>query len=70
MKAYHNLKIIPNKTYATYANAEKAAINAIPEDNLYHQRFIITVDTQGRFFPIFLGQNAVQEGMHFHFNVL
>jgi hypothetical protein len=70
MKSYNNVQIIPVKTYASYANAEKAAVNAIPEDNIHYQRFFITCNKEGRFFPVFIGEKACQEGLHFHFNVI
>lgn len=54
------------KTYATAANARKAVANK-GFDGLRH--FIMTDDT-GRFFPVFVGEAAIQDGVHFHFNVV
>lgn len=54
------------KTYATKANAQKA-VAKIGAQRLRH--FIMTND-EGRFFPVFVGQEALQEGIHFHFNVV
>ena len=54
------------KTYATKANARKA-VAKIGAERLRH--FIMQND-EGRFFPVFVGQEAVQEGIHFHFNVV
>lgn len=64
------LQLVPNKTYATHANAV-AAVNkvygAYAEREL---RFFITCNAQGRYFPVFLGEAAVQAHVHFHFNVV
>lgn len=70
------INIEPVKTYATRENAIKAVekkgftdsvtIRGI-EQNL---RYFIHTHTDGRFFPIFLGEAAVQAGVHFHFNVI
>ncbi len=54
------------KTYATKENARKA-VAKIGAQCLRH--FIMQND-EGRFFPVFVGQEAVQEGIHFHFNVV
>jgi hypothetical protein len=54
------------KTYASRENARKA-VAKIGAERLRH--FIMQND-EGRFFPVFVGQEAVQEGIHFHFNVV
>lgn len=57
------------KTYATKANAiaavEKKA-GYFPED----LRYIVMRDDNGRYFPVFIGEAAVQAGAHFHFHVV
>lgn len=50
-------------TYKTYANAVKAA-----EKKIGHldQRVIIASTPEGRFFPVAIGEKALQDGVHFH----
>lgn len=54
------------KTYASKENARKAVLK-IGAERLRH--FIMQNDA-GRWFPVFVGQEALQEGIHFHFNVV
>lgn len=61
------IKIEPTKTYKTEANAIKAAEAKFGGRGL---RYFIALHTDGRHFPVFLGEAAVQEGVHFHFNVI
>lgn len=69
--------IEPVKTYATRENAIKAVEKKFgkldqPSDNpsFKEQRFFIMTHTDGRFFPVFVGMQAIQAGVHFHFNVI
>lgn len=65
----------PNKTYATEAHAVKAVERVVDvyrgdgrdSDGL---DFFITAGADGRFFPVFVGERAVQAGMHFHFCII
>lgn len=60
----------PNKTYATAANAVKAVEKLFPsagEDNL---NYLVLTDADGRFYPLFIGNRAVEKMVHFHFNVM
>lgn len=50
------------KTYATRENAEKA----IRKRKLEHFRYVIAVGEDGRYFPVFIGQDAAHRGV-FHF---
>ncbi|CAB4153053.1 hypothetical protein UFOVP605_38 [uncultured Caudovirales phage] len=51
------------KTYATEANAVAAVNKAFTgEDNL---RYMIVTNKDGRFVPVFLGQQALTAGVHF-----
>ena len=59
-------QITAAKTYATKENARKA-VAKIGAERLRH--FIMQND-DGRFFPVFVGQEAMQEGIHFHFSVV
>lgn len=56
------------KTYATEQNAIKAVEKIYPDasDNL---RYFIMPTKGGRFFPVFVGQSALQAGVQFHFHV-
>jgi len=54
------------KTYATADNARKAVANKGFEG----MRHFIMTNEDGRFFPVFVGEVALQNGIHFHFNVV
>jgi hypothetical protein len=54
------------KTYASKDNARKA-VAKIGAENLRH--FYMQND-EGRWFPVFVGQEALQAGIHFHFNIV
>lgn len=57
-----------NKTYATYDNAVKAAQKKYGTRE--ELRFVIMRDEPtGRYFPLFIGMNAVSAGVHFNFHV-
>lgn len=64
------ITIEANKTYATEANAVKAVEKKFPAASNDGLRYFIQRTADGRFFPIFIGQAAVQAGVHFHFNVV
>lgn len=54
------------KTYASADNARKA----VAKKGLEGFRHFIMTNEDGRFFPVFVGQEAVQRGIHFHFNII
>ena len=60
------IKITAVKTYKTEANAVKA----VQKTRFEELRYFIMQNAEGRFFPVFIGEKAVQEGVHFHFNVI
>lgn len=62
--------IEPIRTYATHKNAVKSVEAKVPADKLMNCRYIVMTDENGRFFPVFIGAQALQEMLHFHFNVL
>jgi hypothetical protein len=64
------IKLEPVKTYATEANAIKAVEKLIKPELLPELRYLIYPHTDGRFFPVFIGLNALDHGVHFHFNIL
>lgn len=69
-----HIELTPTKTYATAENAHKAVAKKFPAEivntNLGPLRYIVMTHTDGRFFPVFIGVNAIHYGVHFHFNVL
>jgi len=70
----HNVAIEPTKTYASAANAIKAVEKKFgpnePHFGAAELHYIIHVHTDGRFFPVFIGERAIRAGVHHHFNVI
>jgi hypothetical protein len=68
-----HLEMTPNKTYATRDNAIKAVQKTFGErvtaENNERLDFVVVANAEGRFFPLFLGERALQAGMHFSFCV-
>jgi hypothetical protein len=64
------ISLIPNKTYATEANAQRAVEKRFPESDDDGLRYIIMPTPDGRFYPVFIGTSAVHAGVHFHFHVV
>lgn len=62
------VKFLTKKTYATRANARAAVARVIPPTT--DLRFFIHQNEEGRYLPVFLGEQAVQLGVHFHFSVV
>jgi hypothetical protein len=60
-------KLQSSKTYATEANVVKAVEKCTAFKDL---RYFITQNEEGRFFPVFIGQQALSEQVHFHFSVV
>ena len=58
--------IVATKTYSTELNADKAVEKAGFND----LRYFIMKSDDGRYFPVFVGQAAVQRGVHFAFHVV
>lgn len=50
------------KTYKTYANAVKAAEKEVGDARV---KVIIAATQNGRFFPVAIGQAALDAGLHF-----
>ena len=50
-------------TYKTRDNARAA----VAKKGFEHLRHVIMQADDGRYFPLFLGQSAADEGVHFHF---
>lgn len=58
------------KTYATKANAIKAVEKKFPQADQDGLRYFLARTDDDRFYPVFVGQAALSEGVHFHFNVV
>lgn len=52
----------PRKTYATEANAIAAVEKSLGDAPL---RYMVVCNAEGRFFPIFIGEQGLQYGVHF-----
>jgi hypothetical protein len=63
-------KIECNKSFITKDNA----IKAIKDRGFDHLRYFIMKAEDGkhkdRYFPVFVGNKPIEEGVHFHFNVV
>lgn len=70
----HALELTPNKTYATRENAIKAVEKKYganePLFGAANLHYFIHTHTDGRFFPVFVGERALAAMVHFHFNVI
>lgn len=58
------------RTYKTRENAIKAVEAKLGHSGYDNYRYIIHTDKDGRFFPVFLGMECMQAGIHFHFNIV
>ena len=66
-------EITPTKTYATKANAVKAVEKKDIQDSIGGKliRYTVIQNEEGRWYPIFIGEQAVQAGVHFlGFNIV
>lgn len=64
------ITIEPTRTYATVENVHKAVARVITNPALANLRYMVQQHTDGRFFPLFVGQESVRAGIYFHFNVV
>lgn len=70
------IRIEPFKSYINETNARRAVDTVLHLANNKALRYFVMkyegTDKKhvGRFFPVFVGQNAIDEGVHFHFNVI
>lgn len=57
------------KTYSSEANAIRAVEKKYPkiDDGL---RYFIVRNEHGRYFPVFVGESAIEMGVHFDFKVI
>jgi len=63
------LTLETTKTYATPANAVKAVEKLFPESNNDGLTYVMLTTPEGRFYPLFIGERALQKMVHFHFHV-
>lgn len=59
-------EITAHKTYATIENARKA----VAKSGVEHIRHFYTRNDENRWFPVFVGVEAIQHGVHFKWNVV
>lgn len=67
------IELSPTKTYATRENAIKAVekvYGPCQKTGGGAQWFFIHTHTDGRFFPVFIGDRALQACVHHKFNVV
>lgn len=64
------IALTPNKTYATESNAIKAVEKVAPFSDNDGMVYFIHRTSEGRFFPVFYGNKAVENRMFMHFNVV
>ena len=62
------VKLEANKTYATEANAIKAVEKLFGGEDDRNLRYFVQRTDDARFFPVFIGAEAVYRGVHFHFS--
>ena len=63
------VKVESSRSYATEENAIKAVQKLFPDgiDESQSVRFMVLRNVEGRFIPLFMGQNAVRAGTHLLF---
>ena len=66
----HLIQITPVKTYKTPENAKVAVEKKCPAEACRNLRYVIMPHTDGRFFPVFIGQECLRYGIQFEFNVI
>ena len=62
------IKLEPIKTYATEDNAHKAVDKFYADDDSLS--YIIMRTDEGRFYPLFIGNRAIEKGVFFNFGVV
>lgn len=71
----HLVALTPSNTYATPENASKAVEKKFPSSHYPQLTYFIQPhraegETDWRYFPVFIGERAIQAMVHFHFNVV
>lgn len=73
MATSFNFKPESARTYATRENAIKAVEKRYPAGGSFggsDLQYLICTNDEGRFFPVFIGERALQAMVHFHFSVV
>jgi|1185.fasta_scaffold387490_2 hypothetical protein len=73
MTTAHLCKLEASKTYATRENAIKAVQKVYGPNNDHFGsadvRYVVLQNDEGRWFPLFIGTSALDNCVHFRFNV-
>lgn len=65
------IKFELTKSYATFDNAVKAVAKyGITDEADGLNYFIHRDEATGRYFPVFVGERAIQRGIHFRFHIV
>ena len=66
------ITLTPNRTYACEENAVKAVLKVFPDDAAHcaNLTYFLQRTSEGRFFPVFIGERALQAQAHFYFHVV
>lgn len=64
------INLEPTKTYATRDNVVKAVEKKFGAPEHSRLTYVIMTHTDGRFFPLFIGERAIQAQVHFTFHVI
>lgn len=74
MATAHHYAPNPNKTYATRENAIRAVEKVYGENKAYWPsadlHYVIMATAEGRWFPLFIGERALQHQVFRHFAVM
>lgn len=62
--------LLTDKTYATYANAEKALLKACKEAGVSRVRYLIAANEKGRFAPVLVGNQFIPLALHYGITVV
>lgn len=67
----HRIEFETRKTFATRANAIKAVEQKLGSNHEHFGsadvRWVVVATQDGRFLPVFLGEESIRAGLHFHF---
>lgn len=66
------ITLTPNRTYACEENAVKAVLKVFPanSEQFSNLTYILQRTAEDRFFPVFIGERALQAQAHFYFHVV
>lgn len=62
-----HVNLIPNKTYANMNTLNRALAKYPRVAENPDLRYLILTTPEGRLYPVFLGEHALQNGVHFLF---